>query len=205
MKFLLEHQYIKSHFNRLFKENKYLGPDRSKTWRKLTQEKETKYSDESLFKLQEIASQHEDGIDPQPCEENHHPDTIPTRRRTRSGQIYLAKTSTFQPALKKYSLLQPTIDRVISLTQSELRALQNGFAGQVTLNDFQRQVLGIKPEQLFPNIERHVLNRAAKKGNKRIRISNELKMRTNGRDITILPVKHPEKRTAENLDTLNCF
>jgi hypothetical protein len=33
MKFSLQNVYINSHFNRLMKQNKYLGPDERKTWR----------------------------------------------------------------------------------------------------------------------------------------------------------------------------
>ena len=36
MKFNLTHQYLNSHFNRLMKNNKYIGPDAAKTWQRLT-------------------------------------------------------------------------------------------------------------------------------------------------------------------------
>ena len=35
IKFSLKNKYIKSHFNRLAKNNKFLGPDQTKTWRSL--------------------------------------------------------------------------------------------------------------------------------------------------------------------------
>ena len=36
MKFNLTHQYLNSHFNRLMKNNKYIGPYAAKTWQRLT-------------------------------------------------------------------------------------------------------------------------------------------------------------------------
>ena len=94
---------------------------------------------------------------------------------------------------------------MLEFTPSELDALQRAFKGQANLDEFHHQVLQLVPNQLYPRIERHILKGPAKKGKKRISISNTLQVRTDDSDISILPVTHPERHTTEKFDTLNCM
>ena len=91
MKFNLNHQYFNSHFNRLMKNNKYIGPDAAKTWRRLT------------MKNQEIEVDHPETDAEKPktsnCDEDP-PDPDMVRQVTRSSAALLATVNPFKSILK---------------------------------------------------------------------------------------------------------
>ena len=91
MKFNLNHQYLNSHFNRLMKNNKYIGPDAAKTWRRLT------------MKNQEIEVDHPETDAEEPNTSNGDkgpPDPDMMRSVTRSGAALLASVAPSKSILK---------------------------------------------------------------------------------------------------------
>ena len=93
IKFSLKSNYIKSHFNRSAKNNKYLGPDQNKTWRNLlnihppgTNLSIPTYQPESDIPAPASATMHQSSSDL--------PDGQILPRQTRSGRYYLAAIQT---------------------------------------------------------------------------------------------------------------
>jgi len=95
MKYSLQHQYIKSHFNRLMYNNRYIGPSEKKSWQNMIQKAASGNDalptcasgdssiDDAQFSCESDEVQLED------------PDTV---KKTRSGKIHLAHTSELNPS-----------------------------------------------------------------------------------------------------------
>ena len=97
MKYSLQHAYIKSHFNKLMYNNRYIGPSEKKSWRNMIQ---SAASGEDA--LPTCASGDGSVDDAQPCCESEEvqvedPDTL---KKTRSGKIYFTHTTPVKSILK---------------------------------------------------------------------------------------------------------
>ena len=144
MKFNLNHLYLNSHFNRLLKNNKFIGPDAAKTWRRLT------------MKNQEIEVDHPEN-DAQESDTNKGveapPDPDMMRRVTRSGAALLASVVPSNSILKLVAY-NPDYDMAIisSYTPNSLGALKVGINSQdrKTLTSIEKNILSIEYEDLIP-------------------------------------------------------
>ena len=84
MRYSLNHHYLNSQFNRLAKNNRYIGPDAAKTWRRITMKNKTKDAQQEEHEVQDTKPEKQEEAEP-------HPDMF--RRITRSGTAFLATVS----------------------------------------------------------------------------------------------------------------
>ena len=81
MRYSLNHHYLNSQFNRLAKNNRYIGPDAAKTWRRITMKNKTKKAEEEEHEVLDTRTEKQEEAEPDP-------DMF--RRITRSGTAFLA-------------------------------------------------------------------------------------------------------------------
>ena len=105
MKFNLNHLYLNSHFNRLLKNNKFIGLDAEKTWRRLTMKNKGIEVDQPEYDAQETNTNKR-------VEATPDPDMI--RRVTRSGAALLASIIPSSSILKSVAY-NPNYDMTIIL------------------------------------------------------------------------------------------
>ena len=194
MKFSLQNAYVHSHFNRLMKQNKYLGPDERKTWR-------NSVGDQPSLHVKNASSVNYDinPVEKVPSELND-PDC--PARRTRSGQIYHTVCAQLKPIISPSASPSPSMEDFLKLTPSSLKALQKGLqATESHLTKLETQALKIQQKDLYPSYQLS-WNQPTPRKSKKVTISDNIQVRNLDRDIS-LKIEHPQREICTTVDTIN--
>ena len=149
MRFSLNHLYLNSHFNRLAKNNRFIGPDAEKTWRRITMKNKANEAQQEEHDVQETNTD---------IEAEATPDPDMFRRVTRSGTAFLASVSTSHPILKNVAFNKDyDMAVILSSSQHSLAALKAGIHSQdrKPLTDTEKGILSIDHNKLTPTLSFH--------------------------------------------------
>ena len=148
MKFWLQNVYINSHFNRLMRSNKYMGPDEKKTWRNSVGNQPSLRQAPPNPGAQEKYNSEEHAS----SEPNFDPD-YPVKR-IRSGHIYHTVCAQHKPIITHSAPQSSSADDFLKLTPSALAALQKGLKNSESrLSVLEHQVLQLQQEDLYPSYQ----------------------------------------------------
>ena len=142
MRYSLKHHYLNSQFNRLAKNNRHIGPDAMKTWRRITMKNKTENAQQEEHEVQNTN---------QEKQEEANPDM--NKRVTRSGAVFLATVSKIHSILKQVPYSQDYNMAVILTSSSySLSALKKGIKSQdnKVLTEAERVILSINHTKLNP-------------------------------------------------------
>ena len=194
MKFSLQNAYINSHFNRLMKQNKYLGPDERKTWRNSVGDQPSLHKNASTGVKYNF-----NPVEEFPSELND-PDC--PARRTRSGQIYHTVCAQLKPIIATSAPTSPSVEDFLKLTPSSLKALQKGLQfTESHLTELETQALKLQQKDLYPSYQLSWHQPTPRKS-KKVTISDEIQVRNRDQDVS-LKIEHPEREICTTVDTIN--
>ena len=136
MKYSLQHAYIKSHFNRLMYNNRYIGPNENKSWRNMIQSAAS--GEDAPLYSESGHNSSEDQI--------QDPDTL---KKTRSGKVYFSHTTPMKSIWKSTPPFHHDQEIIMCQSPSDLAAYKKCLRHALDpITENQKKILTMDPGTL---------------------------------------------------------